>query len=215
MDVWLARLRLNVKSREVRRDLRDAVALHRRVMSLLPDGLGDQARHKAGVLYRLDETRQGPTLTVQAGLLPSDEKLPEGYCEFAVRHLTPLLKALQPGMRVHYRIAANATKRAAKSDEKHKKGQIVALSGVAAGEWWQRQATTHGLTLVTSFAQPLPQARGEREDGKSVCHAVTRFDGTAIVRDPDLLREALVRGIGRGKSYGCGLLSLAPVRRPA
>jgi len=32
--------------------------------------------------------------------------------------------------------------------------------------------------------------------------------------DADLVRTALAVGIGRGKSYGCGLLSLAPVRQP-
>lgn len=36
-----------------------------------------------------------------------------------------------------------------------------------------------------------------------------RYDGTAIVTDPDALAEAVLVGIGRAKSYGAGLLSLA------
>ena len=43
-------------------------------------------------------------------------------------------------------------------------------------------------------------------------HAVVRFDGIGVVTDPDALRAAVLTGIGRGKSYGCGLLSLAWAR---
>jgi CRISPR system Cascade subunit CasE len=38
------------------------------------------------------------------------------------------------------------------------------------------------------------------------------FDGLAVITDPEHVRAAVCEGIGRGKSYGCGLLSLAPVR---
>jgi len=36
-----------------------------------------------------------------------------------------------------------------------------------------------------------------------------RFDGEAVISDVDAVRHAVLNGIGRGKSYGCGLLSLA------
>jgi len=38
-----------------------------------------------------------------------------------------------------------------------------------------------------------------------------RFDGVLRVTDPDRLRRALTHGIGHGKAFGCGLLTLAPV----
>lgn len=41
-------------------------------------------------------------------------------------------------------------------------------------------------------------------------HSLIRYDGTATVTDPEALAAALLTGIGRGKSYGAGLLSLAP-----
>jgi CRISPR system Cascade subunit CasE len=39
------------------------------------------------------------------------------------------------------------------------------------------------------------------------------FEGRLLITDPDALRAALVTGIGPAKGYGCGLLTLAPVRR--
>jgi len=38
------------------------------------------------------------------------------------------------------------------------------------------------------------------------------FDGILTCKDPQLLREAVVNGIGRGKAFGMGLLSLAVIK---
>ncbi|WP_254667604.1 type I-E CRISPR-associated protein Cas6/Cse3/CasE [Streptomyces sp. SolWspMP-sol7th] len=46
--------------------------------------------------------------------------------------------------------------------------------------------------------------------GNRVRHQRIRFDGTATIADAEQLRTALVHGIGPGKAYGCGLLSIAP-----
>ncbi|WP_425271601.1 type I-E CRISPR-associated protein Cas6/Cse3/CasE [Nocardia neocaledoniensis] len=46
-------------------------------------------------------------------------------------------------------------------------------------------------------------------------HVATRFDGIATIHDVDLVRSAVADGIGRGKSYGCGLLSLLPANSEA
>ena len=39
--------------------------------------------------------------------------------------------------------------------------------------------------------------------------ALATFEGVLEVTDPDALRHGLVHGIGRGKAYGCGLMTLA------
>jgi CRISPR system Cascade subunit CasE len=44
--------------------------------------------------------------------------------------------------------------------------------------------------------------------------AITRatFEGVLRVEDAENLRAALTTGMGRAKAYGCGLMTLAPVR---
>jgi CRISPR system Cascade subunit CasE len=37
-----------------------------------------------------------------------------------------------------------------------------------------------------------------------------QFDGLLAIADPEAARGAVLAGIGKGKSYGFGLLSLAP-----
>ncbi|WP_254886100.1 type I-E CRISPR-associated protein Cas6/Cse3/CasE [Streptomyces sp. NA02950] len=88
---------------------------------------------------------------------------------------------------------------------------VIPLSGTAADDWWIRQAQQSGLTVHTVLSTPLDAARGEHAQGKHrIRHARTRFDGTAAIADPGLFQRRLIEGTGRGKAYGCGLLSLAP-----
>lgn len=37
------------------------------------------------------------------------------------------------------------------------------------------------------------------------------YDGRLTVTDPDILRRTLTQGLGKGKAYGCGLMTLAPL----
>jgi CRISPR system Cascade subunit CasE len=207
VTLWLTRILPDLRHPAVRRDLADAVRLHQRVMSLMPDTLGEQARRQAGVLYRLEETRAGTQLLIQTHLKPNFAKLPNGYGATAIRDLGPLLAALGKSTGVHYRLAANTCKRLGRTAEHP--GKIVALRGEAAEQWWAQRAERHGLALRTVSATSMADATGQRQGSPRIKHAVTRFDGIAIVTDPDVLRTALHDGIGRGKSHGCGLLTLA------
>ncbi|MEU6097746.1 type I-E CRISPR-associated protein Cas6/Cse3/CasE [Streptomyces sp. NPDC047079] len=221
----LTRIRLNRRSKEVRRDLTDTVSLHKSVMLLAPDDLGDHPRQKAGLLFRLEDATDDtpPTLLVQSHQPPDLTRLPHHYGTAETRPLHPMFQALTPGRAVRYRITANASAARRVLDYHHpvdnKHGRkIVALYGDDALDWWQRRAHHAGLTLATTDITParFPRTRhhaakpGEQAHSPGPMHALTRFDGLATITDPDQLSHALLTGIGRGKPYGAGLLTLAP-----
>ncbi|RBQ18066.1 type I-E CRISPR-associated protein Cas6/Cse3/CasE [Spongiactinospora rosea] len=207
MSTWLTRIVPEPRSRLARLDLRNAEALHKRVMSLVPDGLGERARAQAGVLYRYDDTSAvGPHLLIQTRAPVDATRLPDQYGTLAVRDLTPLLNMLRPELAVQYRIIANTSKRLGRTSERS--GKLVALRGPEADEWWHARAQANGLILRTVVSTSLPDIRSPGKAG--IRHAATRFDGIAVVKDAELVQQAVLNGIGRGKAYGCGLLSLAP-----
>lgn len=222
----LTRIRLNRRSSLARRDLADAVSLHKSVMLLAPDNLGGNPRQQAGLLFRLEDATDDtpPTLLVQSHQPPDLTRLPHHYGAAETRPLHPMFQALTPGRPVRYRITANAS--AARRvlddhqpvDNKHGK-KIVALYGDDALAWWQRRAQQAGLALATTDITPacFPRKRrhpaaksGEQAPSPGPVHVLTRFDGLATITNPDQLRHALLTGIGRGKPYGAGLLTLAP-----
>ncbi|GAA4239767.1 hypothetical protein GCM10022254_61430 [Actinomadura meridiana] len=207
MTVWLTQISLDLRHHAVRRDIGDAASAHRRVMLLVPDGLGAQARREAGVLYRVEQTQGGARLLVQTAHRPAEDKLPAGYGTVAVTSLDPLLELLDKGLVVRYRLVANPTKRHGRTSPHQ--GKLAALTGPAADQWWIDRAARAGLVLRTATATSLPDLVG-RKGGHPILHAARRFDGIAVVTAPDALRTAVLEGIGRGKSHGCGMLSLAP-----
>lgn len=208
----IARIRLNPHSRDVQRDLRDATQMHRTVMRMVTDGLGDAPRQQAGLLYRVDETDTSSTLLVQAARL-DPARLPTGYGQTDVKSLAPMFTALHKGLGVRYRIVLNPAKRERLPlGEKGKRGRIVPLSGADADQWWLRRAAEAGLDVHVLTPTNMEPARPRGRDASRMRHSLIRYDGTATVTDPDALQDAVIHGIGRGKPYGAGLLSLAPAR---
>lgn len=206
MTAWLTQIIPDYRNDQVREDLRDVAAMHKRVMMLVPDGLGDQARRQAGVLYRIDESARGTRILIQTLMHPALGRLPGGYGQAETRELGPLLAWLSPGAVVRYRITANTCKRKSHSTK------VIALRGAAADEWWTSRAPRYGLALQSLVPHSIDDAVGGPDRKTGIRHAITRFDGVALVPDPGALREAILTGVGRGKSHGCGLLSIAPLR---
>ncbi|MFF8387401.1 type I-E CRISPR-associated protein Cas6/Cse3/CasE [Streptomyces kanasensis] len=218
MTVYLTRIVPDPRSRDARSDARSAVDTHRRLMSLFPDHTGPDPRAHFGVLHRTDDTPTGPHLLVQSTHHPDLAQLPPTYGTALTRPLDPLLDALRPGLTIRYRcVASPVRKPGATTRALYNLPPVVALTGTAAEEWWLRQADKAGLKTLSLHSTPLDAAHGTRTPRDSthtqrINHKRTRFDGTAAVIDADQLRTALTNGIGRGKAYGCGLLTIAPTR---
>ncbi|MFD6149936.1 type I-E CRISPR-associated protein Cas6/Cse3/CasE [Streptomyces sp. NPDC060243] len=227
MSLWLTRLAPGPASRTARKELAGlpGTSLHRRVMSLFPDDAqGGPARARYQVLYRVEDTARGSHLLIQSNHRPDPARLPDDYGTLTTRPLDALLDALQDGLPLHYRCAASPVRKpTANTRALYNLPAVVALKGTAADEWWQRQAENAGLKLLSQQAQPLDTVHDRQASagtgggggtgmgqGNRVRHQRIRFDGTATIADAEQLRTALVHGIGPGKAYGCGLLSIAP-----
>lgn len=89
-------------------------------------------------------------------------------------------------------------------------------------DWIEKKAEPSGFSLEDVSVQPSytywkkPEERNKNrpEDHKidTGRRRSVRYDGTLAVTDPAVFRETIIRGIGPGKAFGFGLLSVAPVR---
>jgi CRISPR system Cascade subunit CasE len=84
--------------------------------------------------------------------------------------------------------------------------------------WLLDRAQRNGFTVPeTTGKEPDVAVHARRiwrfpRDGRTVTLATAVFEGRLETTDPDALRHALTHGIGPAKGYGCGLLTLAPLR---
>lgn len=201
----LTRLQLNPRHSDARRDLADVHRLHRRVMSLLPEDLGANPRAEAVALWRL-EPSELPVLLVQTENGPNIGALPEGYAATQTKDLAPVFAAVRAELRFRYRIAVNPVRQNGES------GRRSVVPSSRLSDWWIERTQRIGIQdLEPPGFTTEPTRHGTTPSGNKLTIAIARIDGMASVTDPEALRKALHTGVGRARSYGCGLLTIAPL----
>jgi len=224
----LSRLLLNPKSRAVLRDLADSQELHRTVMSAFPQANkpGEGARERFGVLHRLElDHRRGRLVLYVQSLEPPDwSGLPPDYLLFApglenpaTKSVAQAYRALKPGAVLSFRLKANPARKIdtkTRPDGLRRHGRRVELvreeDQVA---WLKRQGEQGGFQVLSVRVGGMSKERSKRRGSgvSPLTLAGVLFEGHLRITDPEqLLNHSLLRGIGPGKAYGLGLLSLAP-----
>ncbi|MFB7669048.1 type I-E CRISPR-associated protein Cas6/Cse3/CasE [Kitasatospora sp. NPDC056138] len=203
---YLTRLTLGTRSRTAYRDLHDRTLLHHRLQALTPG-------HDR-LLYRLEQHPEAPVLLIQTARPPDPARLPAGYARaIDIRPLDALFDWIAPGRAVRYRLDANPSHHEGPPPggaRRHDYSRRHALTTDQTLTWWHRQADRAGLTLTAALDTRQDAINARRKNGPDIRLPNVRFEGTATVTDPDALRTALLSGIGQGKAFGLGLLSIAP-----
>lgn len=218
--MYLSRMQLDRTNRVARIEAHDCVAMHRRVMQGITL-VGSAPRAASGTLYRLDHDRDRDALSllVQSAVEPRWDRLPDGYVlpgTVAVKALGGSYAAIRTGMVLTFRLRANPTRKVdTKSrDGVKRNGRRVAVSGGEAGslEWLSRKGAAAGFELLDGSATlEGTQTGGARGiEASPLSFASVLFAGHLRVTSADALRAGLQGGIGTGRAYGFGLLSVAP-----
>ncbi len=227
--LYLSRLHLAVRNRSVQADLADCHAMHRQLLLAFPNlgGLPD-ARDHFGVLYRVEVASNHVDLLIQSSTAPDWSRLPDGYLrdpDIAIKRVDPLYAVITEGQRLLFRLRANPTKRISDrntaQDERWRGRRVELRREEDQLSWLHRKAQQSGFALLAVRTQighdPIADVRatGTADRVISRSHRLTfasaTFEGRLRVIDPDAFRQALWQGIGSGKAFGFGLLSVAPI----
>jgi len=177
------------------------------------------AEDAIGLLYRIDEdARTGALhLLVQSQRPPSWALLADHDYLLPVADNPATREVdlqLQVGQAFAFRLRANPTRRLRAG--KGNKGKRIGIYKEEEQEaWLQRKGEQHGFRVLhvqLSRSDMLKQADVIR-DNKGNVHDLklfsVQFDGVLQVVDTERLVQAIGAGIGSGKAFGCGLLSVA------
>lgn len=226
--MYLTRAFLNPGSAAVRADLRSHEELHRTIMRAFPDDAGPTPRASHGVLYRLDRDHDARlVLLIQSRTRPTVERWPSDYVldvgrdldlafselseNPAVRSLAQERAAISLGDRFAFRLRANTTKRIGRPlppDGKRRHGKRVPVHGHEGRvHWLESRAERSGFAFDRErleVREVPPTAGGP----KSITLAGALFEGVLRVQSVEGFRTALDNGIGPGRAFGYGLLSV-------
>ncbi len=217
--MYLSRLILNPRNRRVQAEVAHPYEMHRSILRAFPDDLATDAER---VLFRLEagQAHGGLTLLVQSWSAPNwswleDEKargylLPVDVPNPAVK---PFALPLTAGQTLTFRLLANPTVKRRFNQEDHKR--VGLYDEKEQEEWLKRKGEQGGFLVLSVRASKRDDVTGRtRKDEDGQTHDLqllaVQFDGLLQVTDPDRLQETVRHGIGSGKGFGFGLLSLAP-----
>ena len=233
MSLYLSKLKLDARRRAVIAALGDCRRLHQIIMQAFPrldeiDRNGG-AREQFGVLFRVefDDPNGAAQILVQSGEEPdwaACGSLFGGLTNVEVKEITGVYENLGDGAELMFRLYANPTKRVGKKDaiahpkfKEDKTRRRVEISRPDDQiEWLRRKAELHGFrlanvavkeTVANVAANPTGKIRSRVADGLTFGTAL--FEGILQITDAACFKKTLIGGIGQGKAYGFGLLSVA------
>lgn len=247
--LFLSRLLLNPRSRQVMGEMAHPYEMHRTLMRAFPKATDDtqsKARNEFGVLFRVDVNtlRSVVKVYVQSRIEPdwsflneldnylcADSEMPE----YEYKDIMPACRMIQNGQVLSFRLRANPTKRIAKYDDMMKGKRVELRREDEQIDWLIRKGQVMGKGEPGGFDLLMKKVkdikgderlvphvkiccegkqRGRKLDGAyghATTHFAVLFDGLLRVTNTDAFLETLVRGIGTGKAFGFGLLSITPV----
>lgn len=197
----LARLTLDLRNAAARRDLADAYDMHR---SLVRAFVREPDEQPPRFLWRVEPESvwREPVLLVQSLIEPDWSAFSaNGYLK-----RPPEAKIIDPKTLIEidrlyrFRLFANPT-----VTQQGKRYGLRAEDEQTV--WLERKAAKCGFTVETALvtSSDVVHLRGD-----DICLQQACFEGVLRAQDANALRNALEQGVGSGKAFGFGLLSLSP-----
>lgn len=205
--MYLTQMRLDINNRRTLSALASPAKLHGAVESAFS---GQRQRN----LWRIDSRGAQNYLLILSGEKPD---LTQAVQQFAppgetwqTKDYTQLLNRISQGSRWQFRLCANPTYSVPVGPGQ--RGRVCAHSTPEhQAAWLERQSERHGFVLKKDeFAvmKSVWYRFRKGNTGKNVTFLAVTYEGYLEVRDPELFCRMLCSGIGHGKAYGAGLMTL-------
>ncbi len=229
--MFISRIPLNMARLSAKQLLDSPYRMHAAVESAFPPG-SVRGSGEGRILWRVDssESDHGVWLYVVSPEKPDFTHIVEqaGWplrAEWETKDYSPLLGRVAKGQQWRFRLRANPVRKARTDEGKCSRVNSDKIIGKIQGhitvahqlQWLLDRAEKNGFKILTADGEPdvvVKQRHREsfKRGGGTVTLTTAVFEGRLEVTDADLFRRALCCGIGRAKGFGCGLLTVAPVR---
>ncbi len=217
---YLSQLLLNPQRRASRKLFASAQAMHAAVLSCFAPDV-DPGR----VLWRLDSQHPSHRLYVLSGAEPDFSHLQEsaGWASSPGQSasMERLLASLDQQQLWAFRLAANPVRRLPLGPAGRRGKLVPHVTVEQQKQWLIHKGPQWGFEVLSKEQEQYQLLVSKREHltfpRKNPLHPTgsdrvtlrrVQFDGVLRIQDADLLRQSLQAGLGRAKSYGCGLLTL-------
>lgn len=210
--MYLSRLRFDPTNRQVLQELGNRYELHRTLCAQF----NGTRREEIGLLYRIETGNayeMSPiTLLAQTKVEPCWDNLYAKGLLIEKAETKPFEPILSVGDQLVFRLLANPTLRRNSGDWAGKR--VGLLKEEEQQDWIRRKGKNGGFEVIQLDVRQAGKVEGSKYmDGQkhTLSYLAVLFEGLLKVNDPASVRKTMEGGIGSGKGFGFGLLSLARV----
>jgi len=186
----------------------DPYSLHRVIYSLYEDVRSSEEKHAgkaSGILF----ADQGGDFSSRRILLLAD-RAPANCIDGQYGEVQS--KIISEGFLDHAQYRFNVIVNPTRRDNVSRK--LLPVKGrEAIAQWFCQRAEKWGFKVSEQHLQVdrVEVLQFNEKQQNPVTLAQAHLQGQLIVTDPEQFRNSFSRGIGRGRTFGCGLLQIAPL----
>lgn len=207
--MYLTRMELDTKRRNTMRWMASPSMIHGTVESAFS---GARERH----LWRMDTLNGKVYLLILSETVPDLTEAVKAYGvdlpqSWQSKNYGTLLDRVTSGSRWRFRLVANPT--VSVQEKPGKRGSVKACIKLDDQyKWLLDRADRHGFSVQPNAFQIADTRWHIFEKGTTERHRVSLFsatyEGALLVTNGEKFKEMLTNGIGRGKAYGMGLMTI-------
>lgn len=218
--MFLSKLELNPRIDEVRRDLVSPYEMHSTLHRAFPTA------DKNSFLWREERASSSPRPVVLVQSLAQPDwraiSVPDYFAQVLTKPYV-LLSLLAAGERLRFRLRANPVVTTKLSDDKtDKRRRRTAIQDESElRAWLRRQGAMRAgpQGAVGGFEPEIVEVTGrdkirtkQRKAARDIVLFAVTFEGVLRVTDVGAFGNSIRMGLGKGKAFGLGMLSVAPLR---
>ena len=198
--------KLDLDRRDVELDVADRDRMHKRLMSLFPDGLGDNPRQAINLLFVVDPING--ELMLQSDIRPVVGPLNDARNQYFTKVETHNLDTsglnFETEDTIQFMFWFAALERRTGSN---KRVGIESDNGVCEKAIAVLKAAgldVNSISIIDS--QPVISKK------RGVAYMNAQLVGTGVVMDDEKLKSAIIRGIGSGRLWGSGVFVVSDIQ---
>lgn len=222
--MYLSRIEINPQRMETRRALTSPQIMHAALESSFPSEDIRSTRN----LWRVDKLGNSLYILLQSPCKPDFTHIVEQFGwpaseqRWETRDYEPFISRLKPGQSWRFRLRANPVRSLKITDEKQARGKVVHHVTVEQQKkWLYDRSLKCGFAVISENKNDWPAQQQYSFDvvqsdlvnfkrrGEKITLSLVTFEGVLKITDGEIFVQNMMKGIGRAKAYGCGLLTLA------
>ncbi len=203
--MYLSRVELDLNNRSTLKALGSQSIIHGAVESSFS---GERKRN----LWRIDKLGDKLYLLILSEDKPCLSSISSRFgnndSDAETRNYDTLLSRVKLGGKWRFRLTANPTKSVSSNGGR---GKVHAITIVDLQKQWLAEKSEEcGFKLADDSFDVVENkwCKFRKKDGSTVSLLSVSFEGVLEITDEELFKASLTNGIGRGKAYGMGLLTV-------